>query len=574
MNSLAASLPGKAALAAALALCALPAASAEFRGEPAERLAAYEAAISSADPSAAAALLRDGEARELLDARQDAPAVLGRAEALKDLKDLLALRWDAASANRLSQSLALRIDEGTPLTALGVGPEPEKVLAWLGRWSPRYPAEKKEVVRKAVREWAVVFGTATDTTQLNWGQARLGSGRGVSVTRAGWERMTLRERNAVLERLTDTYPGFLIYNDERLASMKKTVALDVDVRALIATLPPEQQSRLTGLRFEDQLYVLGNMFDNSTVTASPELRARIDAARSSLPREVLQSQHRQVLGTMLNTAVAAELRGTRAGDRALAAFPGGLRITVAPVEGGYSRYDAATGSVVLDSETVQQYMRARGYTSETVLRDPAQLRELAKYMAPAVVYEAGHKSQADWARAGGLYLPRTQENEIEAMSLEALFTTEKLASDPEFSRILGDSRAFSSYASKRLDVATEFRSGRTRGFSDAVRQRYFPALPSLDAAASRVLLSVSGELERRAALPAAEQALLRTNGLTLQEAMEMSPEELAGSVGEIQTTALADIQGDLSRLGTYRSRYSSANMQNAAALRAITAARP
>lgn len=541
-------------------------------GTPAQRLAAYEVAIASGDPVAAGAFLRDGEARALLDAEPSkAAALLGRAEALKDLKDLLAMPLDEARVNQLNSALAIRIDVDKPLSRLGVGPEPEKLLGWLARFAPTYPETKKTIVKKSIRQWEVIFGTMTDTRALSWDQADMGSGRGVTVTKAAWERLVLRERNAVIEKIMARDPNFIIYNDARLASARQNAALNVDVRALIASLPPDQQSQLAGKPFGDQLYLLGNMFDNSTITASPELRARINSARSSLPQEVLQTQHRQVLGTMLNTAVANELRGTQAGDRALAAFPGGLKISVAPVDGGYSRYDAATGTVVLDSETIQQYMRTKGYTSASVMSDPAQLAEIAKYMSPAVVYEAAHKSQADWARAQGVYLPRTQENEIEAMALEGLYTTEKMRKDAEYSRIMTSSRDFSTYAGKRLDIGTEFAGSGSKKFATTVRQRYFSGLPSLDAAASQVLGAVSGELERRAAMPAAEKAALDASGLNLQDALEMSPDELANSVGEIQTPVLAKIQGDLSRLGVYRGRYSASARQNSAGLKSLEA---
>lgn len=558
-----------AAFAAALALCSVPARALE--GEPAARLAAYETGVSTGDPSAAAALLRDGEAKGLLEARGDGAAVIARAEALKDLKDLLAMPLDEARVNQLNAALAIRLDVDKPLSRLGVGPEPEKLLGWIGRFAPTYPETKKALVKKAIRQWEVVFGTMTDTRAMSWDQADLGSGRGVTVTKAAWEAMVVRERNAVIEKIMARDPNFLIYNDQRLASAKQNAALNVDVRALIASLPPAQQSQLSGKSFGDQLYLLGNMFDKSEITANPDLKARISAARSSLPQEVLQTQHRQVLGTMLNTAVATELRGTQAGDRALAAFPGGLRITVAPVDSGYSRYDAATGTIVLDSETIQQYMRMKGYTSSSVMGNPAQLAEIAKYMSPAVVYESAHKSQADWAKAQGVYLPRTQENEIEAMSLEGLFTTEKLGKDAEYSRIMTSSRDFSTYATKRLDIGTEFSSSGSKKFATTVRQRYFSGLPSLDAAASQVLTAVSDELGRRSSMPAGQRAQLDASGLNLDDALEMSPEELTNSVGELRTPVLAKIQGDLSRLGVYRSHFNASDRQNSAALKGLTA---
>lgn len=566
MKGIAAKTLRLAAITAGLLLCGLPG-HAEEELSPADRLADYELRISSADPAAAAAFLRDGEARELAEAEpRKAAALLAKAEALKDLKDLLGLTWDEARVNQLNQSLAIRIDADKPLSKLGVGPEPEKLLGWIERYQPSFPASKKTSVKKAIRQWEVVFGTMTDTHTMRWDQAR-----GITVTKASWEAMVLRERNAVIEKIMARDPQFIIYNDERLASDKRNVALNMDVQALIGSLPPEQRSQLAGKPFSDQLYLLGNMFDNSTITASPELKARVDAARSSLPQEVLTSENRQVLGTMLNTSVAAELRGTQAGDRALAAFPGGLRITVAPVSGGYSRYDAATRSVVLDSETIQRYMQVKGYTAASVMTNPGQLAEIAKYMSPSVVYEAAHKQQADWAAQRGVYAPRVQEDEIEAMALEGLYTTEKMKKDEEYRRIMTSSRDFSTYAAKKLDIGTEFESSGSKRFANTVRQRYFSGTPSLDSAASQVLGAVSAEIERRETMPAAQKAALDANGLNLQETLEMSPDELASSVGEIQTPVLAKIQGDLSALGVYRSRYNASDRQNRSSLKALEA---
>ena len=368
-------------------------------------------------------------------------------------------------------------------------------------------------------------------------------------------------------------PKFLIYNDERLAAAKSDVAVDVAVRAVInsGALTPAQLAQLSGKTFTEQAYLLGNFFDGSDVKVDPVLKAKINSARGSLPQEVLPAQQRDLLGSMLNTAVARELAGTQAGDRALAAFPGGLKIKVAPLSGGYSSYDPASGAVILDSETIQQYMRMKGYTANSLMGSPAQVAEIAKYMSPAVVYESAHKMQADWAAKQGVYKPHMQEDEIEAMSLEGLYTTEKMRKDAEFDRILTSSRDFSSYAFKTLEVGTEFKTGRSKRFATTVRQRYFSGLPSLDAAASQVLGAVTEELDRRSALTPSEKASIDSTGLNQEEALEMSPAELAGSVGEIQTAVLAKIQSDLSRLGVYKKRYNAAEMENSKALKSLEA---
>ncbi len=572
MNTGAARKLGLAALAAGLLLCS-PAVRA-FEGEPAERLAAYEAAVSSGDPAAAVAFLGDGEARELAAAEPARnAALLGKAEALKDLRDLLALPWDEKKVNQLNRSLTIRIDSDRPLARLGIGPEPEKLLVWLDKFQPSYPKSRRAIVTKAIRQWEVVFGTMTTTRQLSWGQAKVINGEGVNVTREDWEAMPLRGRNAVIEQLMGLDPRFLIYNDERLAAAKDEAAVGIALQQIkdSGALSNTQVARLGSLPFGEQIYLLGHMFDNSDIKVDPALKARINSARSSLPQETLGARDRALLGDMLNTAVARELKGTRAGDTALAAFPGGLKIVLAPVSGSYSRYDPGSGAITLDSETVQQYMRLKGYTVNSVLTNPAQLAEIAKYMSPVVVYEAAHKSQIDWAAAKGIYLPRTQENEIEAMSLEGLYTVEKLQKDASFRTVFEDTKEFSVYSSKRVQIATEYKSQRTKGFANTVRQRYFSGLPSLDAAASQVLGAVTNELERRAGMTVAEVAAMDASGFNLQETMQMSPEELAGEVRGIQTSVLAKIQSDLLNLGVYRSRYSASERQGRDALKSLEA---
>ena len=120
-----------------------------------------------------------------------------------------------------------------------------------------------------------------------------------------------------------------------------------------------------------------------------------------------------------------------------------------------------------------------------------------------------------------------------------------------------------------MAIATKYKKSGSKGFANTVRQLYFSGLPSLDAAAAQVLGAVSEELSRRAALTPAELARADAVNLTLPEAMEMTPEELAGSVGEISTAALAKIEGDLSALGVYKDRYSAADKEGRKALKTL-----
>ena len=97
-------------------------------------------------------------------------------------------------------------------------------------------------------------------------------------------------------------------------------------------------------------------------------------------------------------------------------------------------------------------MRMKGYTADSMMKNKDQLAEVAKYMSPMVVYESAHQSQAIWAKKSGAYKPHMQEDEIEAMSLEGLYSSEKMTKDPAFKDIMDKSRDFSSYATKRVDI--------------------------------------------------------------------------------------------------------------------------
>jgi len=522
------------------------------------RLAAYETAISSGDPVAANDFLKDTDLINALAATdpQKEASLKAMAEALKDLKELLAMNWDDSKINSLNRTLTIRMDAGSPLSKVGVGPEPEKILSWLAKHQPQYPEDKTEVLKKAIRKWEVVFGTMTDTRSVRWNPT-------VNVTKTDWQTWTLKERNAVIAQLMKQDPKFMGYNDAAVAAMKKEMSLAAAVEKTInsGALTPAQLAKLSGKSLSDQVYLLGNFFDGSNIAVNPELKAQINAARSSRPKEALPSQQREILGTMLNTAVSKELAGTKTGAKVLAFYSkeAKLDIAVRPCDGAYSRYDSASGKILLDSETIQQYMRMKGYTADSLMKSKEQLQEVAKYISPLVVYEAGPQMRDVRTKKQGLYNPRVQESEIEAMSLEGLYTSEKTKKDPEFKKILKDSRAFSDYASKRLEIATEFKDSGSKQFASTVRQRYFSGLPSIDAASSQILDAVTVELDRRAGMSQAEKTSFDSSARSLTEALEMTPAELAGTAGEISTPALEKLRKDMADLAPYKDSYEASD---------------
>jgi hypothetical protein len=288
-----------------------------------------------------------------------------------------------------------------------------------------------------------------------------------------------------------------------------------------------------------------------------DIQAKINSARASLPTEVLTSEQRALLGDMLETSVLREVKGTAAGDRVAEFYSkkARLNVTVAPCGGCDARFDSSTGSITVDSEVVQQFLRLRGYSAESLMREPAQLAELTRYLSPVVVRESSHHMQARWAAQQGLYLPNTQEAEIEASTLEATYTLEKLGGDADFSSLFTELRGSSAYAQKRLDISTTFSENGSRKFASVMRQMYYASTPSLVAASSQVLSAVNTELTRRGGLSAEERAELDELGLPLADALQMQADELAGSVRDIKTDALIEIRSDLADLGLYTAHY-------------------
>ena len=226
-------------------------------------VAAYETAISNGDPVAAKNFLDDKDLVSALAStdQQKEAALEARAEALKDLKELMAMPWDDAKMNSLNQALTIRIDADKPLSKVGVGPEPEKLLSWLAKYQPDYSSNKTAVVKKAIRQWEVVFGTMTDTRNIQWGQAR--GMNGVVATKAEWRTWTLAQRNSVMAQIIKRNPSFLAYDDAALASMKDEMSLAqaVDKTIKSGALSKAQIAQLAGKELPDQIYLLGSFFD-------------------------------------------------------------------------------------------------------------------------------------------------------------------------------------------------------------------------------------------------------------------------------------------------------------------------
>jgi hypothetical protein len=570
-------------LMAALACCAAYGVRAQEGGNDEARLRAYEANLLSADPSAARTFLEDAALidRLKLSAPRKAAGLVAKARALCDLEALLAKPWRDEQEPELSRSLALRIDFNTPLEKAGIGAAPEQLLPWMAKYG-KYSVRKTELVKRAIRQFEVVFSSG---------------GSAAPEVKANWEKTTIRERNnflaekafRVLERMINEEPRTDRAFQDEVRRNERFKYLDPAGRGryeryltqlaaaetVKAGLPA---GRLEGIRnqpIEQQMYLLGDLFDKSDVHGAVSLERKLDGARASRPGETISFQNNRLLSDMLRTALPAEIKDTAAGDKVVFYYNSGAKLDIAieSCRNCYAKYEPSTGRIILDSDMIQQYLRVNNITTEELLKDQAQLAALAKYVSPMFVHEASHQIQHAWADEAGLYKPYTQEDEIESNSLEALYTAEKLRNDVKFRDLFAGMRRASVYADQRLKLSQRFNKG-PGDFSENVRRLYYAGLPSFDAASAQILSAVSSELERRETLGAEERREIEKNGASLKDVLKLTLPELTGSVAGIKTQFLKKIQGDLLDKAVYADRYEGIAAWSGTMLNNIRGAKP
>ena len=586
----------------------------ELTAEESSRLAGFEAGLSSASPVAARGLAADaGLLGKLARLQPDRAAGLkAKASAITDFEKLVDKDWPADQMRNLSSSLALRLTPEGALAQVGLAPEPENTLDWAARFKT-YSAEKTLLLGRAVKKWDVIFNKFTFTSMRNASGAfwivRDPSGKyftdinendfifrdTVAEMNAFWGDLTLKERNDFLAgKAAGMLTGFFIEGSTRTdAAFQQVVSgystfeyLDASGKGLLdrylsqmkaaeevkANLSASQLASLEDQPVEQQMYLLGNMFDKSGVKGGAALERRVDVNRPSRPGETLSPQTNALLGDMLRTSLTSEIRGTAAGDKVAAFYRSGAKLSIAieSCQGCHAKYEPSTGRIIIDSELIQQYARANNLSAEDLLKK-GNLANLSKYISPIFVHEATHQMQHSWAARAGIYKPYTQEDEIEANSMEALYTSQKRDSDLKFRSIFLAMRQASVYAQQRMELSRRF-EGNQKEFGEIIRQQYYFGVPSFEAASSQILSAISAELDRRKSLGAAELAEIENTGKDLAAAQQMSPQKIAESVGEIKTPALRKIQDDLLRRRVYTQHYAGAERWAASALRAGSSA--
>ena len=570
------------------------------------RLAAIETELGSGNPVAAKGVVSSAELMDklMLLEPERAAALKAKAAALANFERQLDKNWAPDQARNLSASLALLLTKEGPLSKMGLAPEPEKTLAWAAKYKT-YDADKTRRIGKAVKNWDIVFNghvfnpkmqNVGGTNYLAGWMVRTSSGAyfmeigtsdiifktSVADMKALWESMTLKERNdylaakasgllsggfvdgstrtdATFQNFVAGFPTFEYLDASGKGRLDRYIAQMKASEEVKAKLSATQMGTLKDKTVDQQMLLLGSMFDKSEVKPGVVAERNLDANRPSRPDENLSSQNNELITGMLRSSLVGETKGTAPGDKIAAFYAGGAKLDLAieTCQGCHAKYEPSSGRIIIDSELVQQYLRANNISADALVKDKAAMAGLTKYVSPIFVHEATHQMQHDWAAKAGIYKPYSQEDEIEAASMEGMYTAQKKSSDPRFRFIFVTMGKSSTYAQQRVEVSKRF-EGNQKEFGDFVRQQYYYGVPSFDAAASQVLTAVSSELDRRKTLSPAEIDDIELDGKELKEVRQMSSMELADSVGGIKAMALRKIQDDLLHRNVYDQHYAGA----------------
>lgn len=499
-----------------------------------KKLQYCETGLAELNPSIASECLNERWMIDKVAVQDPAKAIrlTQKANALKDLGDLADIH---VIESDFRMALTLRLEKGSPAVELGLGPEPEKFLDWV----KTYKRDKLELAGAAVRSWNSLgenerkWLESTGMTAGDWGKLSLSERSKIfapfnkaealkllatpsEMTEAAIEEIRGKAKSFWGDLDKGTKDKLFWHVDQlrtRLAVDQKASEMLKDDPAALRSLEGEFAG-IKDLPVSEQLSRLNAFFDRSPALKNSEIAKIVHAQIPLAPNEAFTNIDRRTMLLYLQTALPKIISGTSSGDRVAAFFKKTpLIIKITPLPGLYG-YNSG-GIVAFSEELILKWMRVNGYTAKDLHSKKEPVQELSKFLSPLLIHEATHMEKFAWLKSEGL-LDATkfnQEFEIECMSNEALFITEKMKEDPAFSEMF--SRDYSPYLREEKENTRIFQAD-IRQFRNMVRNCYYTYHPSFEAVASANLsdaAAIAEELRRRESLPGPERDRLKAEGL-------------------------------------------------------------
>lgn len=303
---------------------------------------------------------------------------------------------------------------------------------------------------------------------------------------------------------------------QSLAEARARVAMGADPRqkALLA-------EAVAAATPEARLSALARIFENYG-----EHPAALLAAAPPREDQKFDAGSRRLVGAMLKTAMLRETEGTFAGED-LKAFYARVPLEVAFTTTSMSAlgwYRHGGDTLYFNERYVEEYLKTRGATVESLKRDPALLRDLARVFASTFVHEAQHHRQDVWARDNKMPRLYHQGDEVEAFQTDALFMMQKMRVDKKFAQWALKEAETSSLVQGDLEYARRMEEEGPGYFDRVIPNTHYPETFSNEAAAwcrilwhNSVSEPIEAELARRDRLSAAARRTLEAGAPALQK---------------------------------------------------------
>lgn len=532
----------------------------------AARLSDYEKSLCQKnDPIAATAFLKDDEARRWLagNDREKQGLYFKRAALLADYHEALSTYRELKP---LSAALRTRLsfDEkpADGCRSLGFGAKPESLLQWgeANVLDFDQPAGEKAVMKwealsNPQRQWLLKRGRTAKIwrDQSYTVRNEMLQSRALQIYDELFKRVprSVHEWERMREEGEDIFPSLddnhRILINERVSQAETALRslADAEKRAKSLRDPKIHQmlreARSAGT-LEESLAALERLFDKLE-PASKRLRTIQSPSR----KEDFSQAERQVLAPMLAKALLDNIATAPAGAAVVEFYKTHpLTITFKELPGRVGEFHSDDGVIVLNDKLIKTYLKGEGRKIRDVLSDPPLLEKVSMLLSASFIHEATHQAQDAFMKERGVFQIFAQHDEMEAMSVQALFVLEQGKARPAYKKFLEDNQG--TYGVCALDLSLG--QGLARGpryYRRSMMNEQYPDVASLEAQTAQWLDRfeeskeiLQAELARRAKLSEAERkAVERAGGRNVPEVRSLPPADRMKFLRRLKSEAIS-----------------------------------
>ena len=439
-------------------------------------------------------------------------------------------------ASKFREALLSRL-EYSPYATLGFGPNPELFLSWVFQFKKECP-KCTEAAIPAVMPWeSLTMRTKKIAAQMLGRRSRSKQEPDLETAKAKWSAMTLSQRVRLLGTYTNsTVAQFVKGNCENSQEEHRAVRpyLGFSDSACSRYFSYEERCDLLdslrdknkvsrgvldkygklplGRRLQELSDYLHRTGEGDSLTAQ-----KINEIRNPVKFDAAEIKK---LSSKLKPAMLEQFRATEVGRETAAYYDSGeLKFKFAMEDqDSYAYFTPETDSIVLGSALLSVYLRTNNLSMKDMLDSKEARDGFAAFVAPAVLHEAVHHVQHNWAVKNGYPDMYNKIKEDETFSVEGLYMEQRMRSDPAFRKMVSLTRKYSTFMKDEEHIRRKFLEN-PQGLRSEVDNIRYASVTTLDGGRAEAVNSLLYELDYRASLSEARQARLEEKGVDYETAL-------------------------------------------------------